>query len=82
MDANKNASSSPGLRSFMASTPKHKSDTQTTQSRMEPYWAEIKKLSLEGYSLSRIQEYLKTVNVEVSRTAIHKFVSFPTQARK
>lgn len=64
-------SSTPAeLAAFLA---KHPSPRKTSGSQIEPYWAGVAPMNSRGYSLSLIQEFLNTVGVIVSRTAIHNF---------
>lgn len=65
---------SPALRSFIDATPKRKRGVVGSKSRMAPHCAEILRLKVNGYSLSRIKEFLKQQGVEVSRNGINEFI--------
>jgi len=62
-----------GLSSFIASTPKRK-QRRAQGSRLDAHSNEIAVLTSQGYSLTRIQEFLKTAGVEVSRATVHNFI--------
>jgi hypothetical protein len=59
----------PELAAFIATTSPRKSS-----SILDPYWAEIAKLSNDGYSLAKIREFLKTVGVTISRPGLHLYI--------
>lgn len=61
------------LRVFMAATPR-RLVAGAKPSRMDPFRAEIVTLNKGGYSLARIQEFLRTQGITVSRTAIHNYL--------
>ena len=67
-----------GLNSFIASTPKRKA-RRAQGSRLDAHSNEIAVLTSQGYSLTRIQEFLKTAGVEVSRSTVHNFIKSQQQ---
>ena len=73
---------STALRSFIDATPKRKQSVGAgTKSCMASHWAAIVRFKASGYSLSRIQEFLKQQDAEVSRGGIQKFITLHLVAK-